>query len=352
MCLVIFSTRVLRYTAFVILNEMIFDASSSLNLKNATYLKAVKQHVWQTYRADIEGGDVTTELFLPKKCPDIRAEIVANEPGVFAGFPEAKWLLKKIGVSITKHIKEGRLFKKGDILLVLHGRADRILKAERTLLNLLQRMSGIATATQKMASHLPKTIKLLATRKTFWGLLDKRAVYVGGGATHRLNLSDAAMIKDNHWMLSPLCHFMLDTESTHPSYNDSNLSRFRIKCGMTKGGAGVTRGGIGITNKLKKLRFIEFEMDNLSQVRQFVEFYSHVPAFLRSSKKVAIMLDNFSPTDVKKAVKLLKLLGIWIEVSGGITLQNIKSYAIRGVDAISSGAITTKAPALDLSLQT
>ena len=200
--------------------------------------------------------------------------------------------------------------KPGDVLLVLRGRADRILGVERTLLNVLQRMSGVATVAHRLASKLPRRIKLLATRKTFWGLLDKRAAMVGGALSHRLNLSDAVLVKDNHLLLEP--YFQKPWQK--------------------------------VLKKAKKVRFVEIELDNFDDLQTFVAGH-------QKGGPAVVLLDNFQPAQVRRAIKLLKPTRVMIEVSGGINLQNIRSYALPGVHAISSGAITNKAPALDLFLR-
>ena len=288
----------------------ILDASKELNLKNPAYIKAMEAYVWHAHILDLDKGDVTTNLFVDKKDQIVKAEITAKENGILAGMLEAEWFLEKLGVRIIKKKKDGSKIKKGDLVMSLSGRVDEMLSGERTLLNLLQRMSGIATATHRLASKLPKSIKLLSTRKTFWGELDKRAVSIGGGCTHRLNLSDAVLIKENHIALS---------EDPEKGFQNANK---------------------------KKLRFIEIELENLNQVFAFVVLYK----LIKPIKNMVVMLDDFKPSDIKKAVKILKKIGVLIEVSGGINEKNIKKYVIKGVDFILSGAITNKAGVVDLSL--
>jgi len=269
-------------------------------------------YIWRAYLNDLGRGDVTTDMFVPRKRQIVGAEIIAKEDGLLAGIPEAEWFLEKLGIRIIRRKKDGAKIRKGDVIMELKGRADTILSAERTLLNLLQRMSGVATATNRLASRLPRSVKLLATRKTLWGDLDKRAVAVGGGGTHRLNLADAVLIKENHIVLT------------------DNL------------GKSLKR----VFKKAKKVRFIEIELENLKQVLQFTEICKKI----RPLKKLVVMLDDFKPSDVRKAVLILREIGVLVEVSGGINEKNIKKYIIKGVSAISSGAITNKAPALDFSL--
>ncbi len=285
----------------------LMDVSKELSIKNPAYLKSVKRYVWEAYLDDLGEGDITTELFVSKKAQIVRAEVTAKEAGVLAGVEEALWFLKQLRVRVNSSRKEGATLKKGDVIMKLEGRADRILAVERTLLNLLQRMSGVATSTSKLVSKLPESIRLLATRKTLWGDLDKRAVSVGGGYTHRLNLADAVLLKENHISL-------------------------------------IRDSGFGIWDSAKKgLRFVEVELENLEQVKAFADS-------IKKSDKVVVMLDNFKPEQIKKAVQMLKKTDVLIEVSGGVNEKNIKSFAVKGVDAVSSGSITNKAPSLDFSL--
>lgn len=291
---------------------MVLDNRDQLVLGRVAYRKAVKCYVWQAYLNDLSKGDVTTGVFIRKKRKNVTAKIITKEAGVFAGAQEAEWFLKKVGIQVVQIKKDGFRFKKGQVLMELYGRAHKILAVERTLLNLLQRMSGIATATHHLSSQLPKNIKLLATRKTFWGDLDKRAVVVGGGGTHRLNLNDAILIKENHIALSD-------------DFKKSLKKAFK---------------------KASKVRFVEIELESVAQVLEFEKISKE----LELPSNVVVMLDNFTPLNVKKAVLILRSLNVLIEVSGGINERNIKKYAIKGVSAISSGSITNKAGALDLSL--
>jgi nicotinate-nucleotide pyrophosphorylase (carboxylating) len=298
--------------------EMFFmNASKELTLKNPAYEKAVDLYVMQAYLNDVGKGDITTENFLSEaeRKKEVIAEIMVNEPGILAGIQEAEWFLNKIGIKIIKSKKDSAPIKAGQVIMKLQAPADKILAGERTLLNLLQRMSGVATATNKLASKLPKDINLLATRKTLWGLLDKRAVAVGGGGTHRLDLSDAVMIKDNHLSLAE----------------------------------DLTERLVNVFKKVKKTRFIEIEIQTMKEIENFLAIYGELKSEL-SWQKIVIMLDNFKPADIKKIVPQLKKTGLDVELSGGINEQNIRSYAIKGVSAISSGAITMKADALDMSL--
>ena len=293
------------------------DAHVDLRLSHKVYLKAVKLYVWEAYQQDLADGDISTRAFLGAARQKVRAKVRANDEGVLAGMQEADWFLKKLGLKTLKAKKDGTRIREGEYILEIEGRASVILAAERTLLNLLQRMSGIATQTKKMSSKMPKGVKLLATRKTLWGLLDKRAVTLGGGGTHRLHLSDAILIKENHIALA------------------SNLKR-SLK---------------HIFKKSKKVRFIEVELESPEEVKGFLERYEKLKKYLREGDGVVVMLDNFAPRDIRKIITSLSEAELFVELSGGINERNIQRYNIAGVSAISSGAITTKAPNLDISLQ-
>lgn len=292
------------------------NASKELRLNNSAYKKAVMFYVWEAYKHDLNSGDITTKYFLPNKSKIIIAEITSNEDGILAGIEESEWFLGKLGIKIVKKLKDGSPLRSGSLILKLKGSASKILASERTLLNLIQRMSGVATATKKMSLKLPRNIKLLATRKTLWGMLDKKAVVVGGGGTHRLNLSDAVLIKDNHISLAP------DLEK--------NLKN--------------------VLKKVQKVRFIEIELESSSEVESFLIIHKKLKSEFEFNQNIVVMLDNFTPANLKKIVPKLKRIGVTIELSGGITEGNVKRYNIKGVSAISSGAITTKADSLDISL--
>lgn len=296
----------------------LFDASDHLDLKDSAYKKAVKRYVWQSYLDDLgRKGDITTKLFVKKPGKFATAEVVVKEKGVLCGMLEAEWLMDRLGLKVLDSRKEGEILTKGSVAMRIQGSADKILKVERTILNLLQRMSGIATKTNSMRNLFTYSIELLATRKTLWGPLDKRAVVVGGGSSHRLNLSDAVLVKENHRALS------------------DNLEKSFKK----------------VLKSVSKTRFIEIELESFKEAQELYVQIISLKLSPRALSKIAIMLDDFDLKDIKKVVTLYKKLKIQIEVSGGIDESNVKKYALPGIHAISSGSITNKAPALDFSLQ-
>jgi len=263
---------------------------------------------------DLGQGDITTALIVPADSK-AEAEIIAKEAGVIAGMEEAKILLESLGLIVETMVLDGEKVKAKSALMRISGDTRTILSVERTLLNIISRMSGITTTTRKLIGKIRKAklkTKVACTRKVAPGLLyfDKKAVLIGGGDTHRLHLDDMILIKDNH---------ILVTGS--------------IKKAMEK-----VRKDASFSKK------IEVEVTRVNDVL----------AAARARADI-IMLDNFSPEQIEKAIKLLKkdrLFGkISLEASGGITSENILAYASTGVDIISLGEITHSAKALDMSLE-
>lgn len=257
---------------------------------------------------DVGWGDVTTQsIFGGEK---VRAVMLAKEGGVVAGIPFAIRVFQLLGeVRVLRKMEEGAEIKKGDVLLEIEGEADTILTGERVALNILQRLSGVATLTREMARRLEKKgIKLLDTRKTTPGMryLEKYAVRVGGGVNHRMDLQHMVLIKDNHKLLA----------------------------------GGVKEAVRRVREKIGPTYVVEVEVENLEELREVLE----------CDGVNMVLLDNFSPEDVKEAVKILKGR-LTVEVSGNITPQNIDLYAIEGVHYISSGYITHSARWLDISMR-
>jgi len=290
------------------------NAKEELNPGNKQYVLSLRTYVMNAYLHDLVDGDITTRLFLPKRGLKIEAEIVAKQEGMLAGMQEAEWFLRQVKIELLSAKKDGSSLKMGDKILRIKGRADTILAAERTLLNLLQRMSGVATTTRNMKAKLPKGIRLLATRKTLWGLLDKRAVTLGGGETHRLNLGDAVLIKENHLAL-------VDKLEKH----------------LKK-----------VFRKSRKVRFVEIEVESIAEAEEILSIYEKFKT--KYPRKVVIMLDNFKPSDIAQVAPKLSKAGLIVEVSGGIGEKNAVKYCAKGVSAVSSSSITTKADSIDISL--
>jgi len=259
---------------------------------------------------DIGKGDLTSEALIEQ---DLKAQgiIVAKEEGVIAGLEIAKTVFHQLDPNLVfeSSFKDGNRVVRGEEVATLKGSVRSILSGERTALNFLQRLSGIATLTSKYVEKIKDTeAKILDTRKTTPGLrtLEKYAVKMGGGENHRMGLFDMILIKDNH----------------------------------TKAVGNISKAIQKAKAKYPDER-IEVETKNLDEVAEAV-----------NSGADWIMLDNMSVEETKKAVKIIRSSKkeIKIEASGRIDLNNVREVALTGVDFISVGALTHSAPALDLSL--
>lgn len=291
-----------------------WDRSSQLTLKNREYRDFARRFFSLLLESDAERGDLTTGL-LAKKNKKISAIIKAKEEGIIAGLEEFKFLNKGLKIKLLK--KDGAVIKKRDIIAEISGNQDVILSRERTSLNLLQRMSGIATLTNRLGKRL-RNAKIAATRKTLWGLLDKKAVSIGGGLTHRLNLNDGIIVKDNHLGLF-----------NHDFKRIINLVK-------------------------NKSRFIEVEAEGMKQALGAAAAIKDIVGKSKIKKNLfAIMLDNIKPDGIKSIVRELKKQGLYdyvsLEASGGINPGNLQLYSDCGVDVVSMGCITNSAKALDMS---
>lgn len=255
------------------------------------------------------GGDLTTDAIVP---PELRttARIVARADGVIAGLDAALLafeMLEPGGVHVDTSVDDGKPVKRGGLVAELEGRAAVLLTGERTMLNLLCRLSGIATATRRLVNAVAGThAKVVDTRKTTPGLrvLEKYAVRCGGGSNHRFGLDDAVLIKDNHLALAGSVH--------------EAVARVRAHAGhMVK---------------------IEVEVDTLDQLREALR-----------EPIDAVLLDNMEPAMLKDAVRIVDG-SVITEASGGVRPETIAAIAATGVDLISVGWLTHSAPALDLGL--
>ena len=269
----------------------------------------IKKELLRFISEDVQSGDITSVL-LPKN--KIKAKIISRENGILAGVKFAGDIFRLKGCSVKIIKKDGAKVKPNQIILQVSGNARIILSCERTALNLISRMSGIATHTNLLVSKIRKInkkTKLYSTRKTAPGLrfFDKEAVEIGGGHKHRMSLNEMVMIKDNHLLVS-------------------NSMKDIIK------------------NARKRHKNVEVEVE------------SQRDAILAANTGATIiMLDNFSPEQIKKTITALqkkKLRNkVKLEASGGINSKNIAAFAKTGVDMISVGSITNSVKGLDLSLE-
>lgn len=268
----------------------------------------IKEHVRLALQEDIGFGDITTEnLTDGSEC--LKAELNTRSEGVLCGCEVFKAVFEILSsdVKIKFYKKDGDKIQKGDKIADLEGPAKYLLMGERVALNYIQRMSGIATETNKYQDAIkPYSAKIVDTRKTTPNFrpFEKYSVKIGGGALHRFNLSDCAMIKDNHIRLA----------------------------GSITNAVQKLRKAISFTHK------IEVECDTFEQVKEAVAVGADI-----------IMLDNMPVETMTEAVKYIDKRAI-VEASGNVCLQTVNSIASTGVDIISSSAIVAKAPTLDLAL--
>lgn len=274
-------------------------------------LPVVAEAVARALAEDRAVEDVTTLAAVP---PDAfaRAAFVAREPGVLAGMPVVTEVFRQLDprVRLVVHVSEGERFAAGSVLATAEGPARPLLQGERTALNFLQRLSGIATLTRAFVDAVAGTgCTVLDTRKTTPGLreLEKYAVRCGGGSNHRRDLASMAMIKDNHREL-------------------------------------LTRAGITLAEAVRRIRAkhpgiaIEIEVDALAELDEAL-----------AAGPEWILLDNMPPDELREAVR--RIAGrAKVEASGGVSLATVRAIAETGVDAVSVGSLTHSAPALDIAL--
>ena len=276
--------------------------------------KVLEEKLRQLLTEDLGQGDVTTAAVVPPNVK-IEAEVIAKEDGIAAGIEEAVILSESLELKTRVLVKDGEVFKKNQTIIQVDGDAQTILAFERTMLNLLSRMSGIATATRLLVEKVRKAgsnSHVAATRKTAPGLsyFDKKAVFLGGGDPHRLHLDDMVLIKDNHIALAGSVEKAVRKAKESASFS-------------------------------KK---IEVEITRVEDVVEAAEAGADV-----------VMLDNLTPRQIKEAVKALEKTSfrgkVQLEASGGINSKNITKYASTQVDVMSIGELTHSVKALDISLE-
>lgn len=265
------------------------------------------------FAEDIGDGDHTTLCCIPEDAMG-KSHLLVKEEGILAGVEMAKKVFARFDptMKVTVYLQDGSHVKPGDIAFLVEGKVRSLLQTERLMLNIMQRMSGIATMTNKYVEQIKGTgAHVLDTRKTTPGLrmIEKQAVKIGGGMNHRIGLFDMILLKDNHVDFAGgianainRCHKYLD-------------------------------------NKNLKLK-IEIEVRNFDELQQVLD----------CGGVDRIMLDNFSPEDTKKAVEIIAHR-YEVESSGGITFDTIRNYAEQGVDFISVGALTHSVKGLNMSFK-
>ncbi len=276
-------------------------------------LNLINQFIDLALAEDVGDGDHTSLATIPASAKG-KAKLLVKEAGILAGVELALQIFAKVDARLKTEVllQDGAAINAGDIVFYVEGSAQSILKAERLVLNCMQRMSGIATKTHQIVALVKGTgVKLLDTRKTTPGLryLEKWAVRIGGGVNHRFGLYDMILIKDNHVDYAGGIKQAIKTARQYLQDQHKNLQ-------------------------------IEIEVRNMDELQQVID----------EGGADRILLDNFTPDQLKEAVKLLDHQYI-TEASGGITSDNIAEYAKTGVDYISSGALTHSVKSLDLSLK-
>lgn len=272
-------------------------------------LSLMDEVILRALREDMPMGDLTTDSTIPE-AQEASARIIAKEDGVIAGLPVFMRVFSLLDsrASFNLLVEEGDAVTKGTVLMTFGGNARALLKAERTALNLLQRMSGIATMTRAFVNALAgSNTKIVDTRKTAPGLryLDKYAVRAGGGTNHRFCLSDGVLIKDNH---------------------------IKASGGIA---AAVSRARAVAPHTIR----IEVETENLDMVQQAL-----------AARADIIMLDNMTDAQMAEAVQLIAGRAL-TEASGNVTVDRAAQIAATGVDLISSGALTHSVRAMDISMR-
>lgn len=275
------------------------------------YNESLVESIRAWLREDVGSGDITTATTIPQG-HESKAVIHAKEAGIVAGMPAAELVFTLVdpALSFKALVRDGQRVSKGDILAEVEGSTHRILTGERLALNLLQRLSGIATKTRTFVDALEGLpTRLVDTRKTTPGhrMLEKYAVRVGGGANHRFGLYDAVMIKDNH----------------------------------IKGAGGIAEAVSRSRSSIPHTMKIEVETESLAQVEEALAAGADI-----------IMLDNMDPDLMAEAVRRIKAQSphVMTEASGNVTLDTVRTIAATGVDVISVGRLTYSFNSLDISL--
>lgn len=334
-----------RFNKRLALIKSTHSRAEALSLANPAYWNSVRNLLNGMLREDLGTGDITTDLFIGADDKKISAKIISKCSAVVAGIDEIKKFFSEKGAEdgifkgmiVFKSLKnDSDNVKKSDVLAEVKGSASDVLKAERVILNFLQRMSGIATLTARYKKLVSPNVLVVPTRKSLWGPADKKACIAGGGGTHRINLSDAILVKDNHIALV-----------------GGNFGKIFDR----------------LENASQKGKFIEIEVKSPSEAFEVIGLYKKLTNDVvgkssgqknttwgkKTNPPLFIMFDNFPARKIGEIIKKIYADPIYdkifFEASGGITLKNIKEYGKTGVDIISVGALTHSAPAADFSMK-
>ena len=309
-------------------------AGNFLETGNSTYKQWVFRYTFLELEKDLgTKGDVSTDLLFADGKSKIKGKFVSRSSGVVAGVQEIKYFLVdsdsnfrpslKGDFEIDFKVQDGDKVQKDDVIMEITADVHDLLAVERVVLNLLMRMSAVATFTKKIVDMISKfDVLIVPTRKTLWGLLDKKAVFVGGGGTHRINLSDAVILKDTHL---DILKRDFDDVFERIEKNDADS------------------------------RFLEIEVNNKREVLKVAKKISDLTKKGRLNTIGVVMMDNMSPEDVSDAMKEIKAGeyydDVLFEASGGINAENVLKYAKTGVDVISMGCLTRGAVNFDMGME-
>jgi len=314
------------------LRNFTHKAESMLRIDNTNYKQWVFRYTFLELEKDLgTKGDITSNSIFEEK-PTVKAKIVAKEDGVFAGREEIQYFLIdadpqfrpriKSEFKLKFNVEDGQEIKNGDVLVEIEAELHDLLAVERTVLNLIMRMSAIATMTRRIVDLVKDyDVLITPTRKALWGWIDRKAVVVGGGGTHRLNLADAVLVKNTH----------LDILNRDLDLVLQRVSEANLDC-----------------------RFVEIEVSNVDEVVRLAQIFpKYLGAKIRSVG--AALIDNVSAEDTKSAIEKVKSLGLYdnilFEASGRINEKTVLDYAKTGVDIVSMGCLTSGVQSLDMSLR-
>lgn len=292
----------------------------------------VQRLVQTALEEDIGAGDATVLATIPARAIG-KAHIVAREELVCAGLPMAERVFRALDpeMEIELRVQEGELVAKGTVLLHLNGKARAILTGERTSLNFLGRLSGIATMVHRFVERMKGTrARIRDTRKTTPGLrlLEKYAVKTGGGTNHRIGLYDAILLKENHIALAGGVKQALDQAHAYAAMHSKPDALTAYEEAVPSRASDTVLP-------------IQIEVRDERELREAL-----------SAGAESVLLDNMTPAEAKQCVEVARSLrpDCVMEISGGITLENVRAYAESGADFLSSGTLTHSAPAANLSL--
>jgi nicotinate-nucleotide pyrophosphorylase (carboxylating) len=307
-----------------------FQKTGALTISDTIYRDQIEKYFSWLVKADAVKNDITTNTLAIKGKG--KALIISKQDGIIAGLEELKAVLSKYtNLTFIPKVKDAHQVTADTVIAEVSGYNSEILAYERTMLNIIGRMSGIATETDSIISsiaHIPNVPFVSSLRKTPLMYLDKKAVAIGGGLTHRLSLSDSILIKDNHLAMLQEDLQLTDLEKA--------LETAVILCMRS------------VNN------YFEIEVESLSQANTVLHTFVKEKAKLVQPKMMTILLDNFKSQDAKKFVDSLKNLPVYhdilIEASGEINRENLSAWALTGVDVVSIGALTHSPKVFNFSM--